>query len=693
MEMTVEQERALALARARRRRAQGEAPPELTPIDEGDWRGLGQRVGQAEAEFVGPVRTEEREILRQNEARRQGAAYGQSRGPAETGFRSFADNVSFGLPNLLEAATSGGDSGLSMAERHEFIKAADEGRAKANPKSGAAGMVGGIGAQAYLMMGIPAFARSPATVKEAAKIGGIVGGTTGAIDSAVRSRGDAVDTGMGTVLGTGLGAAGGAAVQKVAPKIGDAFDEAARWVGNKVAFVARSPEQNASRLVGQAFQGVDPVDAARFVNHPEGVILDAGGPAARDLFRGATNLSPEALERGQGFLNARAGREVSSLSDDVTRYVGGANSVAQSRQGIADAARANTSALYRQAAQEAPDVFDEGLGAFVNTPVGQATVKDAMARVQREYAARAVKGEKLVPPEMPFVTDELGNVTLKQGQTLGLEFWDAAKKSLDDMIESASRSGNKGAASQLTDIKRAIVAKLDAASPTYAKARGAAMEAFGAQDAVDLGAKSARVGGTDGRDITAALANMTPEQRLQYGQGMGADVVRQMQGAERVAVDSGTRSVVGSVMTPERERRLVEATTKPDDAKALTEAIEFWRRAAESRRSLGNSTTARQLATNAAIGSAPIAYSAASNQGAPDPTAVMIGMALAGGNAAKQARARAISEEIAKIMLAKGTIPSVAPAITSRIPPAARESLMRALMAGSALSAGQYAGQ
>lgn len=702
------------------RRVQASAPP--TPVPDGDWRELNRRLSAAESRPVGPGMGEmvdnylaqsgasafasspgarsaiaaqmqapptrdEAESRRRMAAREEGLMYGSARGDYdfETFTRSMANMGGLGLPSLLEAATSGFGSGVSFPEAHEFIKAADEGRVSESPFAGGAGMAAGIlGQAAALPRFIPSLAQVPQTIGQAARIGAGVGGGTAAIDAAVNSRFDPMITGQSAFFGTLLGAGAGAAVQAAAPLVASA----GRAVGDRVRFVTRSPRENAAVHVSRSFENIPRTQIDDVLAHPDAVLLDAGETAARDTFRGATNLSTRAHEQGSRFLRDRAGREAATLSDDVTRAMGGTQSVAQSQDAIRRAAQQQTSELYRRAFSEAPDVWDDALARFVQSNIGRDLVPDAMERVNAEYARRALQGEPVIPPPMPFVVDDLGNVSLRPDSRVGLEFWDAMSKELNDRVTSALSRNERTRSVALGEISRALKARLDTASPTYGLARGAAAEAFGAQDAVEAGALAVRDMARDGRDVQQLIAGLSPEDRLRAAQGAGSDLVRQIGASERAVREGGTRSIVNNVFTPERQRRIAMLAPSEQASEDLLGALRMWGRFADSRAALGNSNTARQVATQAAIAGAPIVGSAAINQGMPDPQAIALGLALAGGNAARVARGQAISDDIVRYYLSRGPVPTPAP-IISPIPQGAQDAIRRSLLLGTGITAGQ----
>lgn len=96
-----------------------------------------------------------------------------------------------------------------------------------------------------------------------------------------------------------------------------------------------------------------------------------------------------------------------------------------------------------------------------------------------------------------------------------LEFWDQTKRSLDRRIEDALASNppNGELAWELGRIRDKLVESLDEAVPSYAKARGKAMNLFQTTDAVAAGEKFASPAANYHNDeVQKALADMTPKQ-------------------------------------------------------------------------------------------------------------------------------------------------------------------------------------
>lgn len=622
------------------------APPEA-PIREGDWQGLADRVQQAGATVpaseMGPPMPEAAQRQRLDEARRQGAIYGQGRSVNETGFRQFANTLGLGVPAYLEAATSGFGTGLSLPENHEFIKSADAARGRANPGTNLAATAAGAIAQGVLAAPVAA-ATSGGRILQASALGA---GTAGA-QGAVESRGDIGQAALQAGIGGLAGFAGGALAEKVIVPAG-------RAVSDRFANMVQPTQDRAATVAARAFNadGQDAAAVRQFLDaNPEAVLADAGGANARSLLRGASNLSPM---EGHGIiertLTDRAGREGRALGEALERFGGNTQSVAQRQAGVMRDAQPVTSQLYREAYRQTPRIDDEALTQFAGTDIGREAIQKAMGMARIEQAARAATGEKVAPVVFPFRQNADGVMEAVPGVGMGLQAWDYVRKAVSDMAQEAQPGSN--VQRMYGSVARSLNQRLDEISPLYAQARGSAAEAFGARDAVEAGA-TAMKRGADARDIQSVAVRLPSDQADQFRAGQAAELQRIITGAERVASEGGTRSLSRQIMTPDMMQRLGATGADTSD---ISRTVDFWNRAADTRRAMGNSSTARQLATTAAITGAPVGYSAAQNQGLPDPQAVALSALLLGGRQAQVARQDKIGQELARLLMSRGSVP------------------------------------
>lgn len=219
--------------------------PDTTPIPQGDWNALAKRVNEAEAQSVGPMRPQDRQAVRQMEARRQGQLYGAAEGGGrnvEAGINAFANTAGLGLPQFLEAYV--GQNAMPGAEAHEFIKSADAARYDKNQTGALTGRVGGALTQAVM-----APYNAPTAVGRIGQAMG-TGAVLGAGEAAVRSRGDLGEIGKEAAIGGAFGAGGGA----VAEGLGAAAQGVARAIKNN-QIIRNAPTEEALDAAKRAAYG------------------------------------------------------------------------------------------------------------------------------------------------------------------------------------------------------------------------------------------------------------------------------------------------------------------------------------------------------------------------------------------------------------------------------------------------------
>lgn len=192
--------------------------PDNTPMADKDYTELARRLSKAEAESVGPMRPQDREAVRQMEARRQGEIYGNAQGKDrdwEVGLKSAANTFGLSAPQAIEAKFM--QDALPYADAHEFIKSVDAAKERNNPTGAIAGTVAGALGQG-LILPVGGAASLAGRIGQA----GIMGAGLAGAESAIRNRADKgevlADMGKGAAFGT----AGGALGEALAGAIGGA---------------------------------------------------------------------------------------------------------------------------------------------------------------------------------------------------------------------------------------------------------------------------------------------------------------------------------------------------------------------------------------------------------------------------------------------------------------------------------------
>jgi len=580
----VEAAKAIANVIQSMRAAQTVASTSPSPIAEGDWKGLGSRLDavQKTLQDAGPVRPEAIASARQEAARREGRLYGATRSPGETAFRRATDTFALGLPNLLEAATSGFGTGLSTAENHEFIKAADEGRGRANPISGVAGdIAGGIGQALALPMG------------SATAAGRILTGTgqaaaLGAGQGAIESRGGIGETVKGGAMGSIAGLAGGA--------VGEGLVAGGRALIDPMRGLMRSGpanEQAAARVLYAADKaGVTPQSVRQTVSDlgADAFLADTLGRHGEALARSTANTSPEA----RGILEAASKQRLGGQTDRVIEALQHAGGLPQRMtvQELSDAAAARArpqiNSAYEQARAAGYDLPNTPFKWTDDSPMVQSALRQAEAQTADRTAA--------------FGNDQASKFSV----------WDATRQIL-------ARQGFEEGDPVAKALARRLNQTVDDALPEASGARSLAQDLKQRQAALELGAEGARM--NPGGDFPNRLAALGLPPRPELGQGFAAQAIENISnrkpGVSALDQLTGTKSA--------RETLTAVLMGRADD---VNRRIAAERQFMNFDRALsGNSTTARQLMELGGLGAAGAAGGYLAGF---DPTASGVAAAAAG---------------------------------------------------------------
>jgi hypothetical protein len=425
---------------------------------------------------------------------------------------------------------------------------------------------------------------------------GAVGAGYGALYGA-GSGTDLADRAQRAETGALYGGIGGAIVPAATGLIGSVVSPFVNKVSPAVSKIGNALQRD---VASGAAMAPEDIAAAQASGQPLAV-ADIGGEATRALARSAANLSPEARAALSNTVNDRFAQQGPRFSSFLKGMFGTDLNNATALTDLAEKSKATVGPLYKQAYAEGENgVWNDTLANLVQAPdmrgaIADAAKKGANTQVLQKIASGASPAE---PPPIirnPFVSDAEGNLSLKVGEngqpmTPNLQFWDQVKRALQDKIDSARASRNMEDARDFGQLKSALVNQLDAAVPTYADARMGAFQKFGAENALEAGQNF--VGMTKSLDIDqmkASLAKMSPEQKSFFAQGMASQI------AQKAENSSERRNIIGLFDSP-ATREKMQAGLGMNNANQI-EA--FLRREAimdRLRTSLGNSTTARQLA-------------------------------------------------------------------------------------------------
>lgn len=383
------------------------------------------------------------------------------------------------------------------------------------------------------------------------------------------------------VVGSGMEAGGRAIKEAVAPRFNALFRpgyESARRVGAAVTADRQMPG-----VLNQADEAAVVANNQRLLN------VDRGGETTRALARAASNVDPEARAIITRTADDRFAAQYGRAKDFVSRIMGGQVDDIALQQKVREAARIANKPAYQKAysAPEAQSMWDEGFQQLMQAPAMEQAAKGATKRGANRAAV-----EGFNPIKNPFVVENgrLALKTMPDGSVAKptLQFWDQTKRNLDDMIGAAQRAGNRSYASDLMNLKTALVDHLDELVPSYKNARAGAARFFDAEDAIDAGKKFV----SQNKDLRAsekAIKAMTPQERKAFSIGFSAELTDKM-GSVR-----DRSNVIDRIFGNPNARKKIELALGPRRAREFEQFARIETAMDQLRGALGNSNTARQL--------------------------------------------------------------------------------------------------
>jgi hypothetical protein len=189
-----------------------------------------------------------------------------------------------------------------------------------------------------------------------------------------------------------------------------------------------------------------------------------------------------------------------------------------------------------------------------------------------------------IPESELIVRDANGNVT--GYTTKALHYM---KQGLDDMIESAVRSGDNSAARALTILKNQLLTEVDNVNPAYAAARKAFAGHSANKRAVEQGRQAVN---KHPDEIRKEMAGMTDGERDMYRRGYAQKIIEDVERSPDAG--NAARRIFGN--TAKRER--IRAVLGDDEYNKLAAklGVEDAMYASYSRANVGSATAERQAA-------------------------------------------------------------------------------------------------
>jgi hypothetical protein len=422
-------------------------------------------------------------------------------------------------------------------------------------------------------------ARVGAGIVTGAGLGGLAGAGEGEGAADTLSRG-VVGAGVGGVLG-GVAVPVIQGAGYVAGKVGEAF----RPIGNLIRGATNVDEQAARNIAAARardarsgnINGMSEaeVEAARAAGAPV-INADVGGENVRALARSAANTSAE----GRAALDHVISDRFATQKPRTAAFLKRENDFPDTQAAIdklEETARRTNRPAYAKAYSEGQAIWDPGLEQISQAPVMQQAIRMAFVTGRNRAAL-----DGFPPIKNPFVMNrETGLLELQPGSIPNLQFWDHVKRNLDKM-------GAEGQA-----FSKALRAHLDDIVPSYATAREGAARFFGAENALEAGAKFATMSGTDAISIGAArkaLSQLNPSERKLFETGFVANLIAKIE-----QLKDG-QDIVKQIFNSEFARHQITLVLGEAKAARLEAHLQVERAMDRIRPAVqGNSSTARQL--------------------------------------------------------------------------------------------------
>ena len=408
------------------------------------------------------------------------------------------DRAAAGGAALVHPVTGAGSEG-SLGERYnrnlDFEKEIAADYEKSHPGTAlAANLIGGTaltGGVGMTSLGAKALGLT-GSLSEQIGMGAGSGLAVGGLDALTRGE----DVGPNAAIGAAIGG--------VAPGAGRIIGSAAAPVIEVVRGI-RDAEGSAARRVANAIkqardsgQAMTPeqMAAAEAASQPV-MPIDMGGELTRALGRSAANTSPEARATIDSAITPR-------FEEQADRYVDYLNSTyhypdaSAQRRALDQAERGINKVRYGAAHKAAEERFPEGMWSselqhLSSMPDVQEAMKDAVP-VWKSDMARQGYGAMNAP------TFENGILSFQRNAKGApaypdLRYWDFVQRAMRGAISQAQRSGNDFRVMALTNQRNELTDALGKMVPEFQHARTGAAAFFGAEDALEAGAKYATTSG------------------------------------------------------------------------------------------------------------------------------------------------------------------------------------------------------
>jgi hypothetical protein len=453
----------------------------------------------------------------------------------------------------------------------------------------------------------PAFgAAKGATSLGRAGYSALAGGTTGSLYGAggATSKGEGpIDVAESAAAGGATGVAFGGAASGALSGLGAVTSKVA-----SIARGARDTEAEASRRIADALrkdseaQGrqwtPDTVTAA----HDAGLsprLIDLGGENTRALARSAANTSPPARQALTDLTANRFEEQSPRIAGYMKALVPHADATINQDAIDALSRRVNKPAYAAAYAAGDKPIWSSELERLTSAPYVQKALSLAQSR-WKNFFVRDGFGAANSPI---VVKNGMLQSTGGQGVKVfpNIQMWDYAARNLQDLARKAPPGSTE--AGLLNDLARQLKTELDTIVPEYKVAREGAARFFGASNALEAGQQFV-MSTANISEARKVLAKMHQDERELFARGFASALI------SKIEQTRFSRDVLNSIfLDSPAAKQKIEMALGPQRAGQIEALLRAESIIDQARKSLGNSTTVRQLAESGlAGGGAVFAY-------------------------------------------------------------------------------------
>lgn len=444
-DFTIEQQQAIAVARARKRKAMAMQQPSEDAQTEPEI-GMVKAFGRGMEEMTSLGLTDE---LR---------GFGRAAG------RELRQTLG------LDQDTPRGETYRKSRQeiKDEYTQAKEQ-----RPLATLAGEVTGAVAPAFLPGGQTVAARV-GTGKLGARVAKSAGAA--AVPSAIYGFGSGEGTEDRLKSAAAYGA-GGAVIGAALPLAGAGL----RKLSDTYKAYKKPAEDKAAQIVLKRLQkdNLDPKALDKVFR--DGALIEGAGPSTTRLAEGVGQIPGEATTTTEKFFESRLSGSTQRAKKAIKKSISSKDDFYGTLDDIFEKGQAKAKPLYDKAYQSSVD--SKEIDRVLNTPAGKQALRQAVTKMQNDQTLVGVPDKELGELARQLEVIDKGGVA----KGLKLRTLDYVKRSLDDMIETSKRAGEKDNVRILAGLKSKLVNELDNAVPVYKQARKVSGDYLSNADALEKG--------------------------------------------------------------------------------------------------------------------------------------------------------------------------------------------------------------